>query len=124
MTGYKVIPPKQKYMTTDEIRETYKSRGVVAYACNVSAGCPLGGYVIAVQEKPDSREIKEYMRQLKQKFRSKEPVYYIRVEKDTLVYDGGSGEIKTVKPIEINTAPEKTPLDDIIADLSQALDAV
>jgi hypothetical protein len=113
MTGYNVIPPKQKYMTTDEIRLTFKSRGVVAYGCKVSAGIPQGGYVIAVQEKPDSREIKEYMRQFKNKFRSKEPVYYIRVEKDASFYDSGSGEVKYVKPIEVKTDPEKTPIDDV-----------
>jgi hypothetical protein len=103
--GYKVIPPKQKYMTVDEIRATFKSRGVVAYACKASSGVPLGGFVIAVQEKPDSRDIKEYMRQFKKKFRDKEPVYYLRVGKDALVYDNGSGEV--------NIAPEKTPLDDV-----------
>jgi hypothetical protein len=115
--GYTVIPPKQKYMTVDEIRAAFKSRGVVAYACKVLSGVPLGGFVIAVQEKPDSRDIKEYMRQFKKKFRDREPVYYIRMEKEALVYDGGSGELRTVRPIEVKTEPEKTPLDDIPFEL-------
>jgi hypothetical protein len=101
MTGFKTIPPKQRYMTLAEIYESYGERAVVAYHCRVKDAAPLGGFVIAVQDKPEKeyKRLKEYMNQFQSKYPQRKPVFFIRFEEGekenhlTFVYDSGSNEI-------------------------------
>ncbi|MCL2851418.1 MAG: hypothetical protein FWE20_00060 [Defluviitaleaceae bacterium] len=109
MKGFKTIPPKQKYMTFNEIHKEYGSRGVVAYSCKTAGSVPEGGFVIAVQDKAgaDNSGIKEYQVQLLRKYPAKAPIYYLRVEAGeganhfSVVYDNGSGERNCLSKIEI-----------------------
>ena len=80
--SYTIIPPQQKYMTVSGIYEAFGTRPVIAYNCIVEGGIPQGGYVIAVQNELDTptSEIKHYMSQLKKKYSSKEPIYYMRAK--------------------------------------------
>ena len=100
--NYKVTAPPQRFMTLPKIYATYGSRPVVAYNCKVVKDTPMGGYVIAVQDQADEPTdgIKAYMGQLKARFAEKEPIYYICLREDTIIYDKGEGEVKTLPPIE------------------------
>jgi len=99
--NYKVVPPQQKYMELPKIYAAYGSRPVVAYSCKVVNDTPMGGHVIAVQNQPgESTEgIKSYMNQLKARYAAKEPIYYICVREDAIIYDKGQGEVKTLPEI-------------------------
>jgi len=75
---------------------------------------PAGGYVVAVQDGPDARRLKEYLRQFKQKFPAKEPVYYMKVVKSpngphfALIYDDGTDEKQALPKIETRQSePER-----------------
>ena len=74
MRGFKTVAPPQPYMTLSEIHKKFGMQGVVAYGCTLNGEAPEGGYVIAVQEGPDSKGIKAYLRQFKAKFPQKETV--------------------------------------------------
>jgi len=130
MKGFKIIPPKQKYMTISEIHEAFGSRGVVAYSCRIIDSVLEGGVVIAVQDAADVgiSEIKAYQRQLRQKNPDKSPIIYLRVEKDAkmqrllLTYDGGGGEKKVTPKLEVKkSAAEEAILSVPVSLLAQAL---
>ena len=107
--NYKVTAPPQKYLELPKIYATYGSRPVVAYGCKVTkSNTPIGGHVIAVQDKADDPTdgIKEYMKQLKARFADKEPIYYICVKEDAIVYDIGEGNVRTLPDIA-EKAPSK-----------------
>jgi hypothetical protein len=147
MKDFKTVPPPQKYRSLSEIYDTFQTRGVVAYGCKTEDGIPLGGYVVAVQDapapastytsgnmqnagktgtaggiKPAPRPqpgIKEYLRQFKEKFKDKEPIFYMRVLKDEtidqilLTYDNGSGEKKALPKIEVKKSKEQKAVEGI-----------
>jgi hypothetical protein len=133
MKDYKIIPPPQKYRSLSEIYDAFQTRGVVAYGCKTEEGIPLGGYVTAVQDsaqagpgkgnmenKPHAQPgIKEYLRQLKERFKDKEPIFYMRVLKDEtidqvlLTYDNGGGEKKALPKIEIKKSKEQKSVEGI-----------
>jgi len=128
--GFKTIPPKQRYMTLAEIHETYGSRGVIAYSCKVADSVPEGGFVIAVQDEAntDYKSLKEYHRQIKQKYPSKEPVYFLRVETAEsgkylkFIYDNGIGERTALPKIEVKKSEAEGAINRIPDEiLAQAL---
>lgn len=109
-------------MDLPKIYMTYGSRPVIAYGCQMVRETPMGGYVIAVQnnDDDDTTSIKEYMRQLKEKFSEKEPIHYICIKEDAIVHDNGLGEVKSLpeimekKPSKMQRTVEGIP-DDIFA---------
>ena len=127
--NYKIVPPKQKYMDLPKIYATYGSTPVVAYKCKVVADTPMGGYVVAVLNEPDesSEGLKAYLRQLKNRFAAKEPIYYISIREDALIYDNGSGEVKGLpaivlkEPSEVERAVNNIPDELIARALASAL---
>ena len=120
--NYKVVPPPQRFMELPKIYANFGSRPVIAYNCELVKETPMGGYVIAVQNEgdEDTSGIKEYMRQLKGRFSEKEPICFVCVREDSLVYDKGAGEVKTLpeiqekKPSKAQRALEGIP-DEILA---------
>ena len=105
----KVVPPQQKYLGLPKIYAVYGSRPVVAYKCKMRNDMPMGGYVIAVlntSEEPTDG-LKAYMKQLKERFAEKEPICYICVREDIIIYDKGEGEVKTLPEI-VEKEPSKT----------------
>lgn len=120
--NYQVVPPKQKFMDLQKIFATFGSRPLVAYSCKVVNETPMGGYVIAVQTamNESTAGIKEYMRQLKERHSEKEPIYYICIREDGIIYDNGDGEVKTLpeimekKPSKVQKKVESVS-DEVIA---------
>ena len=127
--NYKVIPPQQEFMELRKIYAAFGSKPVVAYGCNVVNNTPMGGHVIAVMNKPEgsTEGIKAYMKQLKERFPEKEPVYYICIREDGIIYDSGQGEKKTLPeimekgPSEVQQHLESFPAEMIAKALSTAL---
>ena len=127
MKGFQPIPPPQRHMTLSQIHQAHGTRGVVAYSCTMDGTVPTGGYVVAVQDGPSARNLKEYLRQFKQKFPVKEPVYYLKVAKSpngphfALIYDNGTGEKQALPKIETKQSePERLISlipDDILAQM-------
>ena len=95
-------------MDLPKIYANFGSRPVVAYGCKVKKETPAGGYVIAVQteEEENSDGLKAYMTQLKERFSAKEPIYFICVREDGIIYDKGNGEVKTLPDI-VEKKPSK-----------------
>lgn len=120
--NYKVAPPPQRFMELPKIYAAFGSRPVVIYGCNVVKNTPMGGYVIAIMDSADEPTdgIKEYMRQLKARFAEKEPICFLSVREDGIVYDKGEGEVKTLpeiterKPTKTERAVDNIP-DEILA---------
>ena len=114
MPNYKLIPPKQKYLTLSQIYGTVGSRGVVAYSCKIADSVPEGGFVIAVLNSSDgyAGEIKAFQRQLIKRNPDSVPIYYLRVEKPdssgrslVLTYNaiGGGKDEKAIIPLKSKT---------------------
>jgi len=124
--NYKIIPPKQKYLTLDAIYEEYGSRPVAAYRCKLQDNAPVGGYIIAVlnHAEGETDSLKRYIKHLKSRYTAKEPIYFLRVEKTKagtylVTHDNGEGEIKSAPKIELKKSKtqstlEETP-DDVLA---------
>lgn len=132
MKDYKVIPPKQKYLTIAQMFDTFGSRGLVAYSCKIVDSVLEGGVVVAVQNEVggDTKGIKEYQLNLRRKYPDKDPIYYLRLEpgkghqKISLTYDNGGGE-KTIRPkLEVKKSEAEEAISQIPDDvLAQALAA-
>ena len=126
--NYKIAKPPQRFMELPQIYATYGSRPIIAYNCKVPKETPIGGYIIAVQNEPDEPNdgIKAYMKQLKERFSAKEPIYYIRVREDIIIYDKGQGEVKALpdiqekKPSKIQLAVEGIPDETLAKAISSA----
>ena len=126
--NYKVLAPPQKYLELPIIYTLYGSRPVIAYNCKVGNGAPYGGFVIAVQNDADgpTEGIKAYMAQLKERYFSREPIYYICVKENVIVYDMGKGEVETLpdiiekKPSKAQQAVESIP-DEVLAQILSAV---
>ena len=125
--NYTVIPPKQKYMTLAEIRKAYGNRGVVAYSCKVANSVPLGGYVIAVQDKPgkDNEDLRAYQRAIKKQYPDKNPVYYFCLEdnkgnptNDVIASDDQTSSREAEAPL-IKIEIKKSALEEAIANIPE-----
>ncbi|MCL1863728.1 MAG: hypothetical protein FWF78_09195 [Defluviitaleaceae bacterium] len=107
--SYKTVTAPQKYLTITQMHQNFGSRGLVAYSCKIVEGVLEGGVVIAVMNEGDidSREIKAYQRELRKKHPDKDPICFLRVEKDEeydrllLTYDNGGGERKIKPKLEV-----------------------
>ena len=131
MTGFQVIPPKQKYMTLRQIHDLYGTQPVVAYACKMQDGAPIGGYVIAVQTGDDGRNLRAYFQQFVAKFPARGPVYLLRVESFgeatpsgqpcTLFYYDGTVVKKALPTIEVTQSQSQRLVSLIPDDLLAAL---
>ena len=99
--NYRIVSPPQKFMQLQQIYANFGSKPVVAYGCKVKNNTPTGGYVIAAQNNPGENPdaIKLYMKQLKERFPEKEPIYWICIKEDGITYDFGEGEVKTLPEI-------------------------
>ncbi|MCL1997567.1 MAG: hypothetical protein FWG65_02235 [Turicibacter sp.] len=126
--NYRIMPPPQKYLTLPQIFAKYGSRPIIAYGCKLKNNVPLGGYIIAVANEAggDIRRIKAYMRQLKERFTDKEPISFICVREDTIIYDTGAGNIKTLPPIETKEPSKQQKALESMSDeiLARALAAI
>ena len=102
MKNYKIAKPPQKFLKLPQIHSIFGQKPVVAYSCTVKNNTPTGGYIIAVQneENTPTDGLKLYMKQLKAKFRDKEPIYYICIKENEIIYDKGEGDVATLPPIE------------------------
>lgn len=114
------LPAPQKYMTLAQIRETYGSRAVVAYSCSVVDSVPLGGYVIAVQDKVGGNcaQLREFQRNLKKTYPDKKPVFYFCLE------DGATNNAVCIRYLDEKTEkvlPEikikKPPIEEALAKI-------
>jgi hypothetical protein len=130
MKGFKIIPPPQRYMNISQMHDKFGSRGLVAYSCKIVDSVLEGGVVVAVQDEnnTDSSGIKAYLRQLRKKHPDKDPIYYLRAEKDEahdrllLTYDYGRGERKTVPKLEVKKSKAEQAIAQIPDEfLAQAL---
>jgi len=128
--GYKTVSAPQKYLTITQMFQNFGARGLVAYSCKIVDGVLEGGVVIAVlnEENTDSREIKAYQRELRKKHPDKDPIYFLRVEKDEeydrllLTYDNGGGEKKIKPKLEVKKSEAEKAVATIPASvLAQAL---
>jgi len=121
--NYKIIPPKQKFLTLDAIYEVYGSHPVVAYRCKLQDDVPTGGYVVAVNHsESDTDSLKSYVRQLKSRYPAKEPIYFLRVEKTRagtylVTNDNGDGEKQSAPKIEIKKSQLQSTLEDTPDDV-------
>ena len=99
--NYKVMPPPQKFLELPQIYAHFGSRPVVAYGCKVVNTTPMGGHVIAVQDQADepAEGIKAYMMQLKGRFPEKEPIFFLCIREDAIIYDKGQGNVRTLPEI-------------------------
>ena len=127
--NYTVIPPKQKYMTLAQIRETYGNRGVVAYSCKVANSVPLGGYVIAVQDKPgkENEDLRAYQRAIKKQHPDKNPIYYFCLEdvqgnpiKDVIIPDEPASVGEAAAPLP-NIEIKKSALEEAVANIPEEI---
>ena len=89
LKDYKTVAPPQKYMKISLIYETFGSKPVVLYRCELDErGTPLGGHAIAVhnQSNGSNEGLKEYMKQFKQKHAELEPIICLHIQEkpDTL----------------------------------------
>ncbi|MCL1842333.1 MAG: hypothetical protein FWF79_00815 [Defluviitaleaceae bacterium] len=130
MKGYKIIPPKQRYMNISQMYDLFGSRGIIAYSCKIVDSVLEGGVVIAVQDEgnADNRGIKDYLRQLQKSHFAQHPMYYLRIEKDEahnrllLTYDNGGGERKITPKLEVKKSAAEQAISQIPAEyLAQAL---
>ena len=125
MKGYKTVAAPQKYMTVKQMFQHFGSRGLVAYSCKIVEGVLEGGVVIAVldTEETDSSELKAYQRELRKKHPDKDPIYFLRVEKDDqydrllLTYDNGTGERKIKPKLEVKKSDIEKAVSAIPANL-------
>ena len=123
MKNIKIAPPPQRYMNLAEIYKRFGDMGVVAYSCKITDGVPDGGFVVAVQDGPNPRDIKEYLRQFTKKFPTKRPILYIKVpfaqegRPLAIIYDNGTGEKKALPPIEIRKSEAERLIDQIPEDV-------
>jgi len=117
--NYKVVYPPQKYLELPKIYAVFGSKPVIAYGCKVKKETPQGGFIVAVQneENEPSNEIKAYMKQLKERFPEKEPIYYICVREDAIIYDKGNGEVKTLPEIEEKPSLAQQRIDEMDEEL-------
>ena len=121
--NYKIIPPKQKFLTLDAIYETYGSHPVVAYRCKLQDDVPIGGYVVAVNHsESETDSLKSYVRQLQARYPAKEPIYFLRVEKTKagtilVTHDDGNGEKQSAPKIEIKKSMLQSTLEDTPDDV-------
>ena len=104
--NYKIVPPPQKFLSLPQIYAAFGSRPVIAYACKLVKETPMGGYVIAVQNEAEepAEAIKAYMTQLKARFAEKEPIYFLCVREDAIIYDKGEGNVRTLPEITLKEA--------------------
>ena len=130
MKGFKTVAPPQRYMNISQMHEAYGSRGIVAYSCKIVDSVLEGGIVIAVQNEgnSDSSDLKTYQRQLRKKHLDKNPIFYLRIERDEahqrliLFYDGGGGEKRVIPKLEVKKSAAEEAVSRIPLDLlAQAL---
>jgi len=130
MRGYKIVPPKQRYLNISQMHNLFGSRGIVAYSCRIVDSVLEGGVVIAVQDEgnTDNRGIKEYFHQLRKEHPDKSPIFYLVIERDEehdrllLTYDNGGGERKIKPMLEVKKSAAEKAIAQIPPEfLAQAL---
>jgi hypothetical protein len=130
MASYKTIKPPQKYMNISQMHDIFGERGLVAYSCKIVDSGLEGGVVIAVQNEntTDTAELKAYQRQLRKKHPDKDPIYYLKIEKDEpndrllLTYDHGAGERKIMPKLEVKKSKAQKAIEQVPDEfLAQAL---
>jgi len=123
MKNIRIAPPPQRYMNLAEIYKRFGDRGVVAYSCKFTDGVPDGGFVVAVQDGPNPKDIKEYLRQFMRKYPARGPILYIKVpfaregRPLAIVFDNGAGEKKALPPIEIKKSKSERLIEQIPEDV-------
>ena len=107
--NYKVVKPPQKFFKLPQVYAAFGSRPVIMYKCKEVNGVPMGGFIIAVQNdaSESSKNIKEYMLQLKDRYGEIEPIYYICVREDAIYYDKGKGNVRTMPAIQEKSASKE-----------------
>lgn len=75
---FELLPAPQKYLTMQEIRDTYGKLGVLAHSCPTIKSAPQGGYVFAVaKETGKGRDaMKQLQRRMKEKHPNLRPIFY------------------------------------------------
>ena len=90
-------------MRIEQIKEKFGARGVVAFSCRSKDSVPTGGFVVAVQNEPteDYDDLRAYLCQFKKKYPDKGPVFFLRLDGETLTYDNGNTAKTALRKLEI-----------------------
>ena len=123
---YNLLPAPQKFLSTDEIRNKYTKRGVLAHSCVVEGTDIKGGCVFAVALEPGVGydELKELQIKMKKSQPNRKPICYLCLSKKEPVrsenIEAEPESDTKLKPITLHNDPVLDALmglpDDVLAD--------